>query len=396
MAARSVGLWVMRREVQRSSFPFRRWSSKTVFWFWARRSARWERVWRRISTLRIAKALATAASVTSVPKRTSFVPRRAAGSLGAGLPARESGREAAGLFTDGFVPKRDVEFHFSRFPGPYDDLTPDGAGPLVPGVDGVGSGRDVADLEGTTGIRRREEGTIQDDDHRAHVGVDVAEHPDHPRLFEPDEPRGSARVAPQVERRGLREREHVVIDRIHVGKLHGGPFEDWQNMGDEALVALLHPQRPCRRGSLARRGAVGLQVDDHVRDFLLVLERARIRSGMEIRVKAEVDLAGVQFRTHRHGASERTGSRRSPEGTGCLRPAWREGGCERQKNDRRDCDDGSHALSSGSPREFSISSHDSPSHTHPGRERQLQQRNIVPRGVISMATPTPPQESIRS
>src|SRR5258705_8948163 len=134
MAARSVGLWVMRREVHKSSSKLRFWSASTVFWFSARRSARWERVCRRISRLNNAKEPATDTSVTRVPNNTRRAPRLIPASPRDDVTG--ASREGVASVTDGCIFQRDGEVHGGLLAGSNQELASNRPGSLMACGDG--------------------------------------------------------------------------------------------------------------------------------------------------------------------------------------------------------------------------------------------------------------------
>jgi hypothetical protein len=74
------------------------------------------------------------------------------------------------------------------------------------------------------------------------VRVDLAEHPDDSGAIEPHGFRPSGGVASEVEPLGLRQREHVVVGAIVVGKVHRRADGDRQQVRHERLAALVHPR----------------------------------------------------------------------------------------------------------------------------------------------------------
>src|SRR6185436_18434288 len=75
MAARSVGLSVMRVDVRTSSSSPFCWRLRTVRWCWASVAARSDFVCRRISTVRSRNERHTATAVSRTLKATSLAPR---------------------------------------------------------------------------------------------------------------------------------------------------------------------------------------------------------------------------------------------------------------------------------------------------------------------------------
>ena len=121
-------------------------------------------------------------------------------------------------------------------------------------------------LEGAVGLRHREVAVREDEDERAHVRVDVAEHPHHAGPIEADRLGAPDGIAAEVEAPRRREREHVVVDAVAVREVDDGAGADGEHVGHERLVALVHPlarprpvpRTPPRarpRGTPRRRGA---------------------------------------------------------------------------------------------------------------------------------------------
>ena len=134
----------------------------------------------------------------------------------------------------------------------------------MPADERVPAGRDVGQLERAVGRRNREIRMIEDEDRGAHVRVDVAEHLHQARLVESLAPRLASRVPAQVERRRRGQREHVVEERIAVGKFDRRSARDRQHVRDERLVFL--PEFRFRRAQRTAERRI-LQVDDDVADF---------------------------------------------------------------------------------------------------------------------------------
>src|SRR5262245_61843044 len=76
-----------------------------------------------------------------------------------------------------------------------------GPGALVPADRTVLPGRDAVDAIAAFGVGRHEVGVVEHHDDGAHVGMDVAEDLDRPRLVEAHRLGGALRVAAEVERR---------------------------------------------------------------------------------------------------------------------------------------------------------------------------------------------------
>ena len=106
------------------------------------------------------------------------------------------------------------------------------------------------------GVGHREERMAEDQDEGVHVRVDVAEDAHDAGAIEATDLRVAGGVAPEVERLRLREREHVVVEAVGVGKVDRRAGHDREHVRHERLVALIHHARGRLRGlSNAPRGA---------------------------------------------------------------------------------------------------------------------------------------------
>src|SRR6266850_4431537 len=131
MAARRVGLSDIRVEARSSSSrpPF--WISRSIFWCWARVSARRRRVCLRSSRLRARNATPTASAVSRALNRMSFADRLA-----------ERIRDQGDSLTGGtLLGQRDAEIGGGGPPRLDPDGPLEGMRPLVPGDHPVLSGR---------------------------------------------------------------------------------------------------------------------------------------------------------------------------------------------------------------------------------------------------------------
>src|SRR5687767_14796006 len=143
MAARRVGLRVIRRDVQSISPISRACRLRTVVWLSRSSSERWLRDWRRTSTLRARNEEATAIVVTRLASRISLVPRRA-------------GRRRPRSLVNGGLLERDVEPRLEVLPGGDGERPADRPRALVPRGDLVGARRDAVDPEAPIPVGRRE------------------------------------------------------------------------------------------------------------------------------------------------------------------------------------------------------------------------------------------------
>ena len=134
---------------------------------------------------------------------------------------------------------------------------------FVPRHDGVGARRDVVEAIAALGVGHREERMAEHQDERAHVRMDLAEDPHDSRPIEPDRLGPAGGIAAEIERRRLREREHVVVDAIAVRKIDDRAGRDRQHVRRERLVALIH-DGVSRLVLLERAARRGFQIHDRL------------------------------------------------------------------------------------------------------------------------------------
>src|SRR4029077_20967028 len=68
--------------------------------------------------------------------------------------------------------------------------------------------------------------------------MDVTEDLHNAWAVKPDRSNLMFRIATQVEAFGTRKRKHVMEERISVGKIDGGPANDWEYVWNKGLVGL--------------------------------------------------------------------------------------------------------------------------------------------------------------
>src|ERR1044071_2659870 len=126
---------------------------------------------------------------------------------------------------------------------------------LAPRLDLVLAGLEAAEREAAVLLGDDVVGSVDDDQVRGHVRVDVAAEPDDARLVELDLAHVAALVEPEVEALRLREREHVVVDRVEVRERDGRADGDRHQVRRERLVALFDDAELLRTlGDLAALG----------------------------------------------------------------------------------------------------------------------------------------------
>ena len=132
---------------------------------------------------------------------------------------------------------------------------------FVPGDHGVGARRHVVEPVSALVVGDGEVAVREDEDERAHVRVDVAEHAHDAGTIELDRLRAADGVAPEVERLGGREREHVVVGASLLGKSTVVPATIARTCGTNASLRWSSLARGSSRWSNAalRRG---LEIDD--------------------------------------------------------------------------------------------------------------------------------------
>ena len=106
------------------------------------------------------------------------------------------------------------------WPGANGDAIAPLADPFVPRHQRVLARRHAIDRKRPLVIGNHEPPMIEHAHHRAHLRMDVAEHLDDAGLREHLRARRAGREPPEIEVRAARQREHVVEERIVVGKRH--------------------------------------------------------------------------------------------------------------------------------------------------------------------------------
>src|SRR5437867_5211781 len=152
--------------------------------------------------------------------------------------SRLTGAGGRSPFTSAAGRNRDVEIDGRRVAGLHADVVGHGSDSLVPSDDGVLSRRDVVDDEPARGVGLREQRILEDEDDRAHVGVDVAEHLNDAGTLEHERLRRAAGITAEVKLLRAREREDVVKDAVLVREVHRRAASHGDDVRREALLTL--------------------------------------------------------------------------------------------------------------------------------------------------------------
>src|SRR5579884_666245 len=113
----------------------------------------------------------------------------------------------------------------------------------------VASRRNIPNRDLTVMIADRVKRRIQDNNYCAHLRMNVAEDIADAWAIKANQACAPGLVEPEVETLAFEQREHVVEERVLVGKLYDGSYSDDQDVWIKALVLLRQPQMllRCRR-----------------------------------------------------------------------------------------------------------------------------------------------------
>src|SRR5215469_105177 len=141
-------------------------------------------------------------------------------------------------------------------------------GAFVEEVEAIVACGDVPQFECSLPLADIEVRRVEDRDHRAHGGVNVAKDAHDAGLRELYAFGSAGRIKRQVERLAVIGREDVMEDRIEIREVYDGACRNGQHVRRKGLVFLGHARA---NGGLLKRLAVkGLQPNHHTRKILLL------------------------------------------------------------------------------------------------------------------------------